>query len=134
MAADPSSILELLRDELRSAGYGGLVLEDELASEGIDRDVEQALDELLTRLQTGVVSAMLAHAASIRNLTLRPGPIGRLWEPPPSRSNVPADGSDSTDSDIAILLDTDNASQIEAHARELDRLLSEVRGTSANKG
>jgi hypothetical protein len=134
MAADQDSILKLLREELRAAGYGGLVQEDELASDGRSRDAAQALDELLSRLQTGVLPAMLAHAASIRNMTLRPGPRGPLWEPIPSRPNVLAVGVDSADHDISIRLNTDDASQIEAHARELERLLNEMRSTGANEG
>jgi hypothetical protein len=81
MATDQDSILELLREELRAAGYGALVQENELASGGRDSSATQALDDLLGRLQTGVVPAMLAHAASIRNMTSRPGPRGPLWEP-----------------------------------------------------
>ena len=133
MAADQDSILELLRDELRAAGYGALVQEDELASNDLSRTDTQALDDLLGRLEIGVVPAMLAHAASIRNMTSRPGPRGPLWEPMPSRSNVPAVSIDSADNDISIRLNTDDASQIEAHARELDRLLKEIRGTGGNE-
>jgi hypothetical protein len=134
MAADHDSILELLREELRAAGYGGLVQEDALASDGRDRDAAQALDDLLSRLQTGVLPAMLAHAASIRNMTLRPGPRGPLWEPIPSLSNVPADSVDSADNEISIRLNTDDASQIEVHARELERLLNEMRSAGASEG
>jgi len=134
MAADQDAILELLREELRAAGYGALVQEDALASEGRDRDAAQALDDLLSSLATGVVPAMLAHAASIRNMAPRPVRTRRLWKPEPFRSiDVPvAEGRDDTD--ISIRLSTDDASEVEAHARELDRLLKEVRGTGGNEG
>jgi hypothetical protein len=51
----------------------------------------------------------------------------------PSRSNVPAVSIDSADNDILIPLNTDEASRIEAHARELDRLLKDMRGTDGNE-
>jgi hypothetical protein len=128
MAADPGSILELLRDELRSAGYGGLVQEDELASS--DRSSAQALHELLSRLQTAVVPAMHAHAASIRNLTPGATPSSRLLEPFPTPSDMP----ENADSDMLIRLDIGEADHIETRARELAKLLAELRDASADEG
>ena len=131
MADDSDAILEQLRDELLSTGYGALVREDELANEGRDRAATQALDELLERLQSGVVTAMLAHATSIRNLMPSPGPSGRVWEPLPGRSSVSHGGAET---DIAIRLDEDSASRLEEQAQQLDRLISELRGSSADEG
>lgn len=132
MAADPGTVLELLRNELRANGYGAVVLEAELASEGTDRGDAQALDELLDRLQKSVVPAMLAHAASIRNLKTGRAPTGQLRESFPRRSDPGNDGIDHDAADIVISLDEAEASQVERYAHELDRLLSEVRGVDAN--
>jgi hypothetical protein len=132
MAADPGTVLELLRNELRASGYGPLVLEAELASEGNDSGGAQALDELLDRLQKGVVPAILAHAASIRNLNAGPSPTRQLREPSPRRSDSGSDGIDHDADDIVISLNEAEASQVERYAHELDQLLSEVRGVDAN--
>jgi hypothetical protein len=126
VADSSESILELLRGELRSAGYNALVLEDELAAQGTDRSADRALDELLDRLRNGVVTAMLAHAESIRNLK----PDDR-----PSRRE-PLGRTDTTreHTDLVIRLDADEASRIEEQARELSRLIAAVKGPDAGQG
>lgn len=129
MAEDASILLEQLREELTSSGYEAVGLQAALVQAEDDGRPEDALDDLLGRLQDGVVTAMLAHAASIRLLQSRPGPRGRYWEPLPTMS-----ASREIDPEAFVVpLDMDRADQIEELAGRLDRVLSELRFGDADQ-
>src|SRR4051794_33256807 len=131
MAADTEAVVRRLREELVSTGYGAIVQEDALSSQDQDRSAEQALEDLIERLRAGVVTAMQAHAASIRNLGRgRQTPRRGAWEPPPSRISRPAEEQED---EFAIKIDDERASRIEADANELADLLSQLRASHANE-
>jgi hypothetical protein len=52
MAEDSRAVLERLREELREAGYGMLVQENLIATEAEGHDAQEALDDLIERLQS----------------------------------------------------------------------------------
>lgn len=129
MAEDPSNLLEQLRAELELAGYDAVLLEDALAHADSDRTPEAALDDLLEALNDGVVTAMLAHAASIRLLQSRPGPRGKVWEPLPTRAG-PVDDAAA----FVLRLDADEAGRIEELAERLQGVITQLRDSDANEG
>jgi hypothetical protein len=129
VAEDTSRVLEQLRSELELASYDAILMEDALANADSERTAEEALGDLLDALSYGVVTAMLARAASIRLLQSRPGPSGKLWEPGPTRS-ARIDDEDA----VVVPLEADQATQIEVLAERLARTLSELRDADANQG
>jgi hypothetical protein len=131
MAEEPTIILEELRAKLDEAGYGAVVLEDSFRNAGRDRSAAEALDDLLELLREGVVVAMRAHAASIRNLQPQPGPRGRLWEPLPRARSRGAE----VDGDVWVLgLELTTADRIEEQATELARLIEQLQFSDADQG
>lgn len=120
---DAAEVLAALRQELAESGYGAILADHDV--EFARRELTPAVEirDLVVRLRVGVIPALLAHAASIRNLQPKPGPRGPLWESPPRAYRSEQALSED---DFVLVLDQGEGDRLQRLAVELDGMLRDL--------